>query len=58
MVVGPRRAGAAAQQLAKPQGFPTADAAATALTEAVRRTDGKAIAAMLGEGWRDFVPHR
>jgi len=49
-------AGATAQQRSSLQGFPTADAAADALTEAVRRADGKALAAMLGEGWRDFVP--
>jgi hypothetical protein len=41
---------------AKPQGFPTADAAATALTEAVRKNDQKAIAAMWGANWREFVP--
>jgi hypothetical protein len=56
LMVAGLAAGAAAQQLAKPQGFPTPDAAATALTEAVRRTDAKAMAAMLGQGWRDFVP--
>jgi hypothetical protein len=49
---------AAAQQAAKTQGFPTADAAATALAEAVRKDDDKAIAAMLGEWWRVFVPNR
>ena len=49
-------AGAAAQKRTKLQGFPTADAAAGALTEAVRRADDKALAAMLGDGWRDFVP--
>ena len=49
---------AAAQQTGKIQGFPTADAAATALTEAVRKDDDKAIAAMLGEWWRVFVPNR
>jgi hypothetical protein len=48
--------GAAAQQPAKPQGFPTADAAANALTEAVRKNDQKAIAALWGAGWREFVP--
>ena len=47
-----------AQQAAKTQGFPTAEAAATALTEAVRKDDDKAIAAMLGEWWRVFVPNR
>jgi hypothetical protein len=49
---------AGAQQAGKTQGFPTADAAATALTEAVRKDDDKAIAAMLGEWWRVFVPNR
>ena len=44
-----------AQQPAKLQGFPTADAAATALTEAIRHDDDKAVSAMLGTGWRDFV---
>jgi len=37
------------------QGFPTADAAAEALTGAVRRNDGRAIKAILGESWVDFV---
>jgi hypothetical protein len=49
---------AAAQQADKTQGFPTPDAAATALTEAVRKDDDKAVAAMLGEWWRVFVPNR
>jgi hypothetical protein len=49
---------AAAQQTGKTQGFATPDAAATALTEAVRKDDDKAIAAMLGEWWRVFVPTR
>jgi hypothetical protein len=50
-------AGAAAQQTAaRLQGFPTADAAAEALTKAVRGNDQKAIAAMWGANWRDFVP--
>jgi hypothetical protein len=49
---------ATAQQAAKTQGFATAEAAATALTEAVRKDDDKAIAAMLGEWWRVFVPNR
>ena len=44
----------AAAQPARLQGFPTADAAATALTDAIRRDDDKAVAAMLGAGWRDF----
>jgi hypothetical protein len=47
--------GAIAQQPAKLQGFPTADAAATALTEAIRHDDDKAVSAMLGADWRDFV---
>ena len=49
---------AAAQQAAKLQGFATAEAAAAALTEAVRKDDDKAIAAILGEWWRVFVPNR
>ena len=50
-------AGAAAQQpAAKLQGFPTPDAAANALADAVRKNDQKAIATMWGANWRDFVP--
>ena len=53
-------AGAAAQkapaQPAKLQAFASADAAANALTEAVRKNDRAAIAAMWGNDWRDFVP--
>ena len=49
--------GAIAQQPpVKPQGFPTADAAAAAFTEAVRGKDLKTMAALWGPGWRDFVP--
>ena len=48
--------GAAAQQAAKLQGFPTPDAAANALADAVRKNDQKAIAAIWGANWRDFVP--
>ncbi len=47
---------AASAQPAKLQGFPSADAAASALTDAIRRDDDKAVSAMLGAGWRDFVP--
>jgi hypothetical protein len=46
----------AAAQPAKQRFFPTADAAADAMTEALRKEDDKAIAAMLGASWRDFVP--
>ena len=51
-------AGANAQQPApaKPQGFPTAEAAADALTAAVRSGDRAAIARLWGNDWRDFVP--
>ena len=49
-------AGGASAQPARLEGFPTADAAATALTDAIRRDDEKAVSAMLGAGWRDFVP--
>ena len=40
----------------KQRHFPTADAAADAMTEALRKNDDKAIAGMLGSSWRDFVP--
>jgi hypothetical protein len=40
----------------KQRHFPTADAAADAMTEALRKDDDKAISAMLGSSWRDFVP--
>ena len=53
-------ASAAAQPAIKPaakvQGFPTADAAAAALTEAVRKNDRALIGALWGSDWRDFVP--
>jgi Protein of unknown function (DUF2950) len=49
-------ASAVAQQAAKLQGFPTPDAAANALADAVRKNDRQAIAAMWGASWRDFVP--
>ena len=48
--------GAVAQTAARLQGFPSADAAANALADAVRKNDQKAIAAMWGANWRDFVP--
>ena len=48
--------GAAAQAPAKLQGFPTAEAAADAFTDALRKNDDKAVSAMLGADWRDFVP--
>ena len=49
-------ASAVAQQSAKLQGFPSADAAATAFTDAVRAKNDKAIMAMLGAGWTAFIP--
>lgn len=42
-------------QTAKPQGFATPEAAADALTNAIRRDDDKAVGAILGSGWRDFI---
>jgi hypothetical protein len=42
-------------QPSKPQGFPTPEAAADALTDAIRLDDAKAVGAMLGADWRDFV---
>jgi Protein of unknown function (DUF2950) len=49
-------ADASAQTPAKLQSFPTAEAAADALTDAIRKDDDKAVSAILGAGWRDFVP--
>jgi Protein of unknown function (DUF2950) len=48
-------AAAVAQQAAKLQGFPSADAAASALTEAIRKNDTKAIGAIVGDGWADYL---
>lgn len=48
--------GSVAQQPAKVQGFPTADAAAAAFTDAVRGMNEKALSAILGPEWREFVP--
>ena len=42
-------------QSAKPQGFATPEAAADALTDAIRRDDSKAVGAILGSDWRDVV---
>ncbi len=42
-------------QSAKPEGFATPEAAANALTDAIRRDDSKAVGAILGNGWRDIV---
>jgi hypothetical protein len=41
---------------AKLQSFPTPEAAADTLTEALRKDDDKTITAILGAGWRDLVP--
>ena len=46
----------AAAQASTQRTFPTADAAADTLTQALRGNDDKTIAAILGGGWRDFVP--
>lgn len=48
----------AAQQGPRLQAFATPEAAAAALTEAVRSLDDKALAAMLGDGWSVFTPTR
>jgi hypothetical protein len=48
--------GVVAQQAARPQGFPTPDAAASALADVVRKNDQKGMAALWGASWRDFVP--
>lgn len=38
------------------QGFPTPEAAADALTDAIRKHDDKALSAILGVGWNDLIP--
>ena len=48
--------GAIAQQATKVQGFPTAEAAADAFTDAVRKGDPKGLGTLLGPEWREFVP--
>jgi hypothetical protein len=45
----------AVAQAPKQQAFPTAEAAADSIVEAIRKNDDKATAAILGAGWRDFV---
>jgi hypothetical protein len=47
---------AAAAQAPKQQTFPSADVAANTLVEAIRKDDDKTVSAILGAGWRDFVP--
>ena len=51
----PQTRGTAAQPV-KQLHFPTAEAANDAITDALRKDDDKAIAAILGSSWRDFVP--
>jgi hypothetical protein len=55
-LAGSLAGGAFAQQAARLQGFPTAEAAANAFTEAVRKGDQKALGALLGPQWGEFVP--
>jgi Protein of unknown function (DUF2950) len=43
-------------QVDKQKRFATAEEAANALTEAIRKNDNAAVQAILGIGWRDFVP--
>ena len=38
------------------RGFPTAEAAADALTDAIRKNDDKALSAILGSTWHEFAP--
>ena len=40
----------------KQETFASPEAAADALTEAIRKDNDRAVAAMLGSGWRDFAP--
>ena len=43
-------------QPVKQKHFATAEQAATALTEAIRKDDEKEVQAILGTGWRDLIP--
>jgi hypothetical protein len=43
-------------QVDKQKRFATADEAANALTEAIRKDDSAAVQAILGTGWRDLIP--
>jgi hypothetical protein len=45
-----------ALQAAEPATFPTADAAATALVNAVEKNDDAALAKILGAHWRIYIP--
>jgi hypothetical protein len=47
---------AALAQAPQLRGFPTPDAAAEALTDAIRKKDDKALTAILGSAWNDFAP--
>ena len=49
-------AGSVLAQPAKQKHFATAEEAAVALTEAIRKDDDKAVQAILGTGWRDIIP--
>ena len=49
---------ARAQAPANLKHFPTAQEAADALTDAIRKQDDQAASAILGTGWQDFVPRR
>ena len=42
--------------LAGQRTFPSAELAADALTDAIRKNDDRTIEEILGAGWRDFVP--
>ena len=44
------------QALPQLRGFPTAEAAADALTDAIRKNDDKALSAILGSTWHEFAP--
>jgi hypothetical protein len=49
-------AGSGLAQPAKQQHFATAEQAANALTEAIRKDDDKALQAILGMSWSDLIP--
>ena len=43
-------------QVDKQKRFATAEEAANALTEAIRKDDNAAVQAIIGTGWRDLIP--
>jgi len=56
LALGSLLGAAALAQAPQLRGFPTADAASDALTDAIRKKDDKALGAILGATWNDLAP--